>query len=153
LVGFTNIITAAQIIDYIVICITYLFFYRACNAQGLDRRTMPYFAYFQPYSTWVALIFLTMVVTCYGYTVFLPGRFEIDTFFTYYMMVLVAPVLFFGWKLLKRTKFIPAHETDLLWQKPVIDAYEATFDEPAVGFWTEIGQMFGFRRNKKIAKA
>ena len=113
---------------------------------------MPYFAHFQPYSTWVALIFLTMVVTCYGYTVFLPGQFAIDTFFTYYMMVLVAPVLFFGWKLFKRTKFIKPHEADLVWQKAAIDAYEASYDEPTAGFWTEIGQMFGFRRNKKMAE-
>jgi amino acid transporter len=113
---------------------------------------MPYSAYLQPYSTWVALIFLTMVVTCYGYTGLLPGRFAIDTFFTYYMMVLVAPVLLFGWKLLKRTKFVPPHETDLLWQRPTIDAYEAAYDEPVMGFWTEIGQMFGFRRNKKLAE-
>ena len=142
LTWFTNIITAAQIIDYIVICITYLFFYRACKAQGLDRRSMPYFASFQPYSTWFAMIFLTCVVTCYGYPVFLPGRWSLDTFFTFYLMVLVAPVLFFGWKLLKRTKFIKPLECDLVWQKPIIDAYEDNFTEPATGFWQEIGQMF-----------
>jgi amino acid transporter len=32
----------------------------------------------------------------------------------------------------------------------MIDAYEAAYDEPAVGFWTEIGQTFGFRRDKKL---
>jgi amino acid transporter len=149
LTWFTNIITAAQIIDYIVICITYLFFYRACKAQGVDRRSMPYFASFQPYSTWVALIFLTCVVTCYGYPVFLPGRWAIDTFFTFYLMVLVAPVLFFGWKLFKRTKFIKPLEADLIWQKPVIDAYEESYSEPTTGFWQELGQMFLCGRNIK----
>lgn len=99
------------------------------------------------------MIFLILVVTCYGYTVFLPGNFLIDTFFTYYMMVLIAPILFFGWKFLKKTKFIPPHQTDLVWQKAVIDAYEESYSEPAVGFWTEIGQMFGFRRNKKVDTA
>jgi amino acid transporter len=149
LTWFTNIITAAQIIDYIVICITYLFFYRACKAQGVDRRSMPYFASFQPYSTWVALIFLTCVVACYGYPVFLPGRWAIDTFFTFYLMVLVAPVLFFGWKLFKRTKVIKPLEADLIWQKPVIDAYEESYSEPTTGFWQEIGQMFLCGRNIK----
>jgi amino acid transporter len=153
LTWFTNIITAAQIIDYIVICITYLFFYRACKAQGLDRRSMPYFARFQPYSTWVALLFLTCVVTCYGYPVFLPGRWAIDTFFTFYLMVLVAPLLFFGWKLLKRTKFIKPLEADLQWQKAVIDAYEENYTEPAVGFWQEIGQMFLCGRTIKRSKS
>lgn len=145
----TNIITAAQVIDYIIICITYIFFYRALKAQGYDRHTLPYYGYFQPYSAWIGLIWMTMVVCTYGYAVFLPGNWVVGDFFTYYTMVLLAPVLFFGWKLIKRTKFIKAQEADLIWDRPVIDAYEASFIEYAPGFWTEIFQMFGFRRSRK----
>jgi amino acid transporter len=147
----TNIITAAQVIDYIIICVTYLFFYRALRAQGMDRRTLPYYGYFQPYSAWIGLIWMTFVVCCYGYSTFLPGKFTVGGFFTYYTMVLAAPVLFFGWKIIKRTKFIKAHEADLVWDRPVIDAYEATFTEYSPGFWTEILQMFGLRRKKHIS--
>ncbi|CEO60395.1 hypothetical protein PMG11_05024 [Penicillium brasilianum] len=148
----TNIITAAQVIDYIIICVTYLFFYRALRAQGVDRRTLPYYGYFQPYSAWIGLIWMTCVVCCYGYSTFLPGKFTVGDFFTYYTMVLAAPVLFFGWKIFKRTKFIKAHEADLIWDRPIIDAYEATFTEYSPGFWTEILQMFGLRRKKKIVQ-
>jgi amino acid transporter len=146
----TNIITAAQVIDYIIICVTYLFFYRALRAQNIDRRTLPYYGYFQPYSAWIGLIWMTCVVCCYGYSTFLPGKFTVGDFFTYYTMVLAAPVLFFGWKIIKRTKFIKAQDADLVWDGPVIDAYEATFTEYSPGFWTEIAQMFGFRRKKQI---
>lgn len=38
----TNFITAGGIINYIVMTVTYIFFYRACLAQGLDRKTLPY---------------------------------------------------------------------------------------------------------------
>lgn len=145
----TNIITAAQVIDYIIICTTYLFFYRALRTQNIDRRTLPYYGYFQPYSAWIALVWMIFVVTTYGYSTFLPGQWSVSSFFTYYTMVLVAPVLFFGWKLIKRTKLIKAHEMDLVWDRPIIDAYEATFTEYAPGFWSEILQMFGFRRNHK----
>ncbi|KAJ5905754.1 uncharacterized protein N7473_002670 [Penicillium subrubescens] len=148
----TNIITAAQVIDYIIICVTYLFFYRALHAQNMDRRTLPYYGYFQPYSAWIGLIWMTCVVCCYGYSTFLPGKFTVGGFFTYYTMVLAAPVLFFGWKIFKRTKFIKATEADLIWDRPVIDAYEATFTEYSPGFWTEILQMFGFRRKKQITQ-
>ncbi|CAM1509729.1 Fc.00g000640.m01.CDS01 [Cosmosporella sp. VM-42] len=153
LTWFTNVITAAQIIDYIVICVTYLFFYKACHAQNLDRRTLPYFGYFQPYSAWIGFFFLTTVVCVYGYSVFLPGHWAIDTFFTYYTMVLVAPILYFGWKLLKRTKIIKPLEADLEWDRPIIDAYEAAFSEETPGFWIEILQMFGFKRTKKFTEA
>lgn len=145
----TNIITAAQVIDYIIICTTYLFFYRALRAQNIDRRTLPYYGYFQPYSAWIALVWMIFVVATYGYSTFLPGQWSVSSFFTYYTMVLVAPVLFFGWKLIKRTKLIQAHEMDLVWDRPIIDAYEATFTEYAPGFWTEILQVFGLRRNRK----
>lgn len=150
---FVNMITGAQILNYISICITYLFFYRAVKVQGIDRRSMPYFGQFQPYSTWIALIFLTLVVTCYGYGTFLPGAFTPDGFLTYYLMVLVAPVLFFGWKIIKKTHFIKPLECDLVWQKAVIDAYEESFDEPRLSFWIEIGQMFGFRKNNTSHQA
>ncbi|KAJ6037985.1 hypothetical protein N7499_003348 [Penicillium canescens] len=148
----TNIITAAQVIDYIIICVTYLFFYRALRAQNMDRRALPYYGYFQPYSAWIGLIWMTCVVCCYGYSTFIPGKFTVGDFFTYYTMVLASPVLFFGWKLFKRTKFIKAHEADLIWDRPVIDAYEATFTEYTPGFWTEILQMFGLRRKKQITR-
>jgi amino acid transporter len=144
-----NIITAAQVIDYIIICTTYIFFYRALRAQNIDRRTLPYYGYFQPYSAWIALVWMIFVVTTYGYSTFLPGNWSVSSFFTYYTMVLAAPLLFFGWKLVKRTKLIKAHEVDLVWDRPVIDAYEATFTEYAPGFWTEVLQMFGLRRSRK----
>ena len=54
LTWFINIVTGAQIINYLVICVTYLFFYRATKAQGVDRRAMPYYGYFQPYGTGLA---------------------------------------------------------------------------------------------------
>jgi amino acid transporter len=145
----TNIITAAQVIDYIIICTTYLFFYRALRAQNIERRTLPYYGYFQPYSAWIALVWMIFIVTTYGYSTFLPGNWSVSSFFTYYTMVLVAPLLFFGWKLVKRTKLIKAHEVDLVWDRPVIDAYEATFTEYAPGFWSEVLQMFGLRRSRK----
>jgi amino acid transporter len=145
----TNIITAAQVIDYIIICTTYIFFYRALRAQNIDRRTLPYYGYFQPYSAWIALVWMIFVVTTYGYSTFLPGHWSVGDFFTYYTMVLAAPLLFFGWKLVKRTKLIKAAEMDLVWDRPVIDAYEATFTDYAPGFWTEILQMFRIRRGHK----
>ncbi|EXK46904.1 hypothetical protein FOMG_00513 [Fusarium oxysporum f. sp. melonis 26406] len=115
----TNVITAAEIIDHIVISITSIFFYRACKAQGIDRPTPPYCGWFQPYSAYISATFSTCVVYYYEYSTFLPGNFTISGFFTCYTM---------------------ASEADLVWERPLIDAYEATFEVP-VGFWTEIIQV------------
>ncbi|KAF1951187.1 hypothetical protein CC80DRAFT_425351 [Byssothecium circinans] len=148
---FVNILTAAQIIDYIVICITYLCFYRACVAQNVNRRNFPYFGYFQPYSAWIGLVFITFVLFTYGYVVFLPGHWSVEEFLTHYLMVLISPLFYFGWKIAKKTKIIKPEDVDLEWDKAFIDAYEAGYEEPRVGFWMEIVQIFGIKRNKKTA--
>ena len=63
-------------------------------------------------------------------------------------MQLFIPPLFVFWKLLKKTKFVKPHELDLVWERPIIDAYEETFTGPPVGFWREMGQLLGFKRTK-----
>lgn len=47
-------------------------------------------------------------------------------------MLILAPILFFGWKLFKRTKLVKSHEADLVWERPIIDAYEETFVDAPV---------------------
>jgi amino acid transporter len=70
-------------------------------------------------------------------------------------MQILAIILFGGWKIFKKTKYIRPHEVDLVWERPQIEAYEATFTEPPVGFWTEMGQLVlpcFFRKSKKSSE-
>lgn len=147
-----NLTEAAQIINYIVMAVTYIFFYRALKAQGIDRKSLPYTGYFQPYCGWIGLCGMVITVTCYGYTTFLPGHWDIGTFFSYYTMVLLAPLTYGGWKVVKRTRFVPSSVADLVWDRPTIDAYEeALVDEPT-GFWREILDMIRFKSFRKTSK-
>jgi len=57
-----NLITAGGVINYIVMTVTYIFFYRAMKAQGIDRNTLPYKGWFQPYS--VSSQVLTPTIPC-----------------------------------------------------------------------------------------
>jgi amino acid transporter len=145
-----NLVTAGGLINFITMMVTYIAFHKACKAQGLDRRTLPYTGYFQPYQSYVALVALVCVVFCYGYPVFLPGNWLIDTFMSSYAMLMIAPVLYVFWKLVKKTRIIPSKEVDLVWDAPLIDAYEASFITPPVGFWTELVQLVGFKRNLPV---
>ncbi|KAE9963818.1 hypothetical protein BLS_008872 [Venturia inaequalis] len=141
-----NLITAGGVIDYIVMCTTYLSFFYACKAQGLDRKQLPYTGWFQPYCGWIGLAWMLFIVLTYGYSSFKPW--SVDDFFIYYTMVILAVVLYVFWKVLHRTRIIPSLEVDLVWQAPVIDLYEQSFTEAPVGFWTEILQLVGLRRGK-----
>ena len=88
-------------------------------------------------------IYLITLVCIYGYTVFVPGNWNIGDFFTYYTMVLLAPILYCGFKFTKKTKFIRPDEADLSWERPLIDAYEAAYIEKDGGFWTRVLSVVG----------
>jgi len=64
-------------------------------------------------------------------------------------MVGIAPILFVFWKVVKRTKFVKSSKADLVWEAPLIDAYEASFTSPPLGFWREILGIFTFGRGAK----
>jgi amino acid transporter len=87
---------------------------------------------------------MVFIVFTYGYSSFKPWN--VQDFFIYYAMLILAPILYIFWKVLKRTKYIPLKEVDLIWDAPVIDAYEATFYEPPVSFWVEMIQIVGLKR-------
>jgi amino acid transporter len=142
-----SLITAGGLIDFLVMSLTFIFFYRACKAQGLDRKTLPYYGYFQPYGAYLAFGFQFLVVIFYGYTSFTPW--SVESFFRNYTMQLVAPCLFVGWKVIKKTRFVKPHEADLVWEKPTIDAYEASLTEPPTAFWMEMGELVGIKKRKK----
>ncbi|CAI0642184.1 unnamed protein product [Colletotrichum noveboracense] len=135
-----NILTSGGLVNFIVMCIVYLRFHKACEAQGVDRTTLPYRAWFQPYSAWIALCMFCSIAICSGYTTFI-GDFSAATFFTRYTMVLFAPVSYCGWKLIKRTRIIPAKEADLVWERPEIDAYEANLEEDKSSLLSAVGNM------------
>ncbi|KAM0721300.1 hypothetical protein Q7P37_003588 [Cladosporium fusiforme] len=142
----TNLVTAGGVITYIVMAITFIFYYRACKAQGLDRKLLPYCGWFQPYSAYIGLVWMILIVCCYGYSSYAP--FSVENWFIYYAMLVLAPINFVAWKLLKRTKFVKPLEADLVWERPTLDAYEATFFDPPTGFWREMIQLVGFGRKK-----
>ncbi|TLD36020.1 general amino acid permease agp2 [Venturia nashicola] len=143
-----NLTQASQLLDYIFMCITYLFFHRALKAQGYDRKNLPYRGWGQPYVAYAGLACMLVTLGIYGYTIFLPGWWNTGTFFTYYTMVFVCILLFPFWKVLKKTKFIKPDECDLIWERPTIDAYEATIEKP-LGLWEDIGRIFGIKKKQK----
>ena len=145
IIWFSTLVTGGGIINFIVMSVTYIFWYRACKAQGFDRTKLPYVGRFQPYGAYIALTIQTLMVIFYGYGAFKP-TFNVETFFKSYTMQLVMPVLFIGWKLIKRTRFVRPHEADLVWEAPTIDHYESKFRHDPPGFWTEMGWLIGIGR-------
>ena len=128
--------------------ITYIFFYRALKAQGIDRKTLPYCGWGQPYMAYASTALLTIVILTFGYETFMPW--SVSSFFINYTFLLLAFLTFGFWKILKGTKFVKPQEADLVWERPEIYAHEASIMEPQIGFWREIGQLFCIGRKAKV---
>lgn len=94
----------------------------------------------------MAFVWMILVTILYGYPAYKPW--SLKTWWSDYTMQIAIPPLYLIWKVIKKTKVVKPHEADLVWERPVIDAYEASFIDPPVGFWREVGQMFGYRRIK-----
>jgi amino acid transporter len=124
---FINLVTASQLINYSVVSVTYLCWYAALQAQGVDRNSLPYKAPLQPFAAWYSLVGCFVMTFVGGYTVFLPGNWDVPTFLFSYTMIGVCPVLYIGWKVLKRSRIWKSEEVDLIHGLKGIEAYHANF--------------------------
>lgn len=133
LTWFVSLVTASQLINFSVMAFTFICWKRACDAQGFDRNLLPHKSFWQPFSAYYALTGCFIMTFVGGYTVFLPGgllplnyqsvlkhlltavlgQWDVPTFLFSYLMIGVFPVIFVGWKLIKKTKWLKPHEVQL----------------------------------------
>lgn len=77
---FVSLVTASQLINFTVMCYTFIRFKKACEAQGLDRKTLPFVGFWQPYIAYYGLVACFIMTFVGGYGVFLPGQWDVPTF-------------------------------------------------------------------------
>lgn len=81
-----NLATTCALMTWITVCIVYLRFYAALKAQGIDRNALHFKSPFQPYLTWVCLVFFVVVTFFNGFYSWSPWSYE--TFVTSYLAVM-----------------------------------------------------------------
>ncbi|RYP51165.1 hypothetical protein DL768_003433 [Monosporascus sp. mg162] len=124
---FVALVTASQLINFTCMCVTYLCFHRALIAQGMSRDCLPYKAWFQPYGAYYAGITTFIMTFVGGYTVFLPGMWNVPNFLFSYTMVFICPILFLGYKLYYKTRVHKPADVDLLKNLAEVDEYERNY--------------------------
>ncbi|KAF0315550.1 general amino acid permease agp2, partial [Colletotrichum asianum] len=116
----TSLITVGTLVTYIVICVNYLF-----SSPELQQIGSPLF---------------------YGYAIFIKGRWDIGSFFSSYTMAILAVLLFGGWKVFNRTRFIRPEHADLVGIRPAVDEPEASMiDKEEAGLRTRMTQLLNAR--------
>ncbi|OBA18061.1 hypothetical protein METBIDRAFT_47924 [Metschnikowia bicuspidata var. bicuspidata NRRL YB-4993] len=122
-----NLITSCQLINFTILCFVYVFFYRAMKAQGIDRQTLPFVGWFQP---WLAIIggLLTFIMIFVGtYTIFLPGNWSVSSFLFSYVMIFIDVALFVGYKVVARTTWKRPEDVDLVTGLKEVEEHEELY--------------------------
>ncbi|KZT57236.1 hypothetical protein CALCODRAFT_469931 [Calocera cornea HHB12733] len=107
---FQDLVSAAALVHWIIICVVYLRFYYGMKAQGIDRSELPWKGPFQPYAAWVAVISFAVILLTAGYSVFMKGKWSTETFVSSYFNIPLIFILYFGYKIVRRTKMVKLEE-------------------------------------------
>lgn len=129
LTWFVSLVTASQLINFSVMCYTYLRFRKALAAQGISRDSLPYKGIMQPFAAYYGLTGCFIMTFVGGYTVFLPGMWDVPSFLFSYTMIAVFPILFVFWKFFKKTEFRKPQDVDLFQDLDDIEEYHRNFIE------------------------
>ncbi|GIK07309.1 hypothetical protein Aspvir_002971 [Aspergillus viridinutans] len=117
-----DIVSISTLVNWMCICIVYLRFQYGCRKQGIDRhRELPWAAPLQPYLTWFALVLFTILLFTGGYSTFMRGHWDTETFVSSYLNIPIILVLYFGYKLWGRTAIVPLEEIPI---RPFIQVYQ-----------------------------
>ncbi|KAH7924878.1 amino acid permease [Leucogyrophana mollusca] len=125
---FSNMTSIAGLMTWFGISVTYIRFYAGTKAQGIDRKTLPYWTRFQPFPAWYACIATVTICFFSGFDVFLNGEWSNATFVTTYILFVMFPIMYVGARIYYRVKPVAAIDMDF---KSDIDQIEAdTYDDP-----------------------
>lgn len=120
---FVNVVSIFGLLTWISILLTHMGFTRALKAQGIDKKSLAYYAPFQPWGPMLALVLCVIIAFIKNFTVFING-FNYKTFITGYIGLPVYVIFYFGYKLWFKTKIRDPAEVDLVTLKHYIDDEE-----------------------------
>ncbi|KAG7441730.1 uncharacterized protein BT62DRAFT_1042308 [Guyanagaster necrorhizus] len=105
-----DLVSAATIIHWIIICMVYLRFYYGMKRQGISRDELPWTSPFQPYAAWLGFSAFCLILLTGGYAVFIHDKWDTETFFSSYFNIPLIFALYFGYKFITKSKLVPLDE-------------------------------------------
>ncbi|KAK5223783.1 amino acid transporter [Exophiala xenobiotica] len=127
---FINCITVFGLIVWVCILLSHIQFVRARKAQQISEEHLRYKAPCGVYGSWAALVFCVLVVFTKNFSVFIHTKtsdFDYKNFITGYIAIPVFLVMFFGYKVVYRTKGVRPAEADLHTGLDEIELHEMEF--------------------------
>ncbi|KAL4266681.1 Amino Acid-Polyamine-Organocation Superfamily YAT [Pleurotus pulmonarius] len=120
---FVNLTTVAGFFSWCAINITYARFHAGMKAQGFDLKKNVYNNRLQPWLSYWGIFWTVLFILINGFTVFFD--FQVDDFLVSYLNIPIFFALFFGYKIVKRTRAWNVHEMDFVTGIPTIEETES----------------------------
>ncbi|WWC88150.1 uncharacterized protein L201_003055 [Kwoniella dendrophila CBS 6074] len=122
--------TAATLLNWTIMSITWVRFNKAMKSQGINRQEfLPTPSKYQPYAAYWAMFWAPLFLFVQGYAVFLKGNWSIATFIFNYGIIALSGGIALGFKIFGRTKFYRAKEVDLVTDIEFFDALDAYYQQ------------------------
>lgn len=129
-----NISTLAGLCAWLFISISHIRFMAALKYRGISRDDLPFKARFMPWGAYYATFFVTIIIFIQGFEAFSPV-FDVATFFTDYISLMLLAILFIGCQLYYRCRFFwKVEDIDIDTDRREIEAVIWEDDEPKT-FW------------------
>ncbi|OCH87655.1 amino acid permease [Obba rivulosa] len=125
---FANMTAIAGLLSWFGIAVTYIRFYKGLRIQGIDRKSLPFRAPFQPFAAWYAAFMCFFVCLLSGWNVFLKDSWDTAAFVTQYLPLMLFPIVYLGVRSWRRTCWINPAEMDF--KSGLQDVLAASYDEP-----------------------
>lgn len=106
-----NIVGVSNQLAWIAIGLTSIRFRAAIKLQGKEH-LLPFKNWTYPYGPYISVALNIVIVLVQGWSSFSP-KFSAVDFVSYYIELPVMAIMYFGWKLWKRTKIVGLNDMDL----------------------------------------
>lgn len=108
----SNLSALSSLIAWTCICICYVRFKGALDAQGIDRRNLPLRGWCQPYLAYICIFMFIIILFFNGFQAFL-GSFSVSDFFASYITIPVFGIAWLGFRLYSAKNGSPVGMTPL----------------------------------------
>ena len=129
-----DLVAVATLVNWIIITTTFLRLFYAMKKQNIDRHTrLPWASPLQPYLSWYGLLMQILILLTGGYTTFISGHWDTETFVAAYLNIPLVLLLYFGHKLFMKTAIIPLADVPVNRLLAVYEAHPETQPMPKRG--------------------
>ncbi|WRT64496.1 uncharacterized protein IL334_001428 [Kwoniella shivajii] len=101
-----DLVGCGVLISWSAVLVNHLRLVAAMRKQGISRKRLPWYNWWTPYASAIALFFCLLILLTNGWSVFTKGGWSAAGFVTSYLDIPLVLAAYLIWKLYKRTKLV-----------------------------------------------